>query len=70
VSFVAQSRRLRRHPIQGFLGGLFLGLGAVILLAVSGVAAFSAWWPFAVIVGGCAIVGVLIGLFAPPRAPA
>lgn len=64
-----ETKWLKRHPVRGFLGGLLLGLGAVILLALFGAAAFTAWWPFAVIVGGCAVLGVLIGLFAGAGTP-
>jgi predicted membrane-bound spermidine synthase len=67
MSQVVQTRRLGRHPVRGFLGGLLVGIGAVILLALFGEAAFSAWWPFAVIVAGCVVLGVLVGLFAPAR---
>lgn len=59
-----------RNPLRGFLGGTFLGIGAVILVVVFGLAAFSAWWPFVVIVGGCAVLGTVVGLYAPARASA
>ncbi len=64
---MVESRRKKRHPIRGFVGGLLFGLGAVILLALFGAAPFTAWWPFAVIVGGCAVLGVLVGLFSRAR---
>ncbi|MDA8309399.1 MAG: hypothetical protein M0Z46_02080 [Actinomycetota bacterium] len=65
---VTPTRRLRRHPIQGLLGGLFMGLGAVILLSLSGAVAFGTWSPFAAIAGAFGLAGLLVGLFAP-RAP-
>lgn len=67
MSDAVETRRLNRHPIRGFLGGLLLGLGAVILLALFGGAAFTTWWPFAVIVGSFVVLGVVVGLFTPPR---
>jgi hypothetical protein len=64
---VIQIRKLKRHPIRGFLGGLLLGVGAVILLSLSGGGAFTAWWPFAVIAGGCAALGVALALIIRAR---
>jgi len=64
---VVETRRRYRHPIRGFFGGLLLALGAVILLVLFGAGAFSAWWPFAVILGGGAVMGVAIGVLTPPR---
>lgn len=62
---VVETRRLKRHPIRGILGGLIVALGAAILLALFGAADFTAWWPFALILGGGALLGLLVGLFAP-----
>lgn len=67
MSLTVERKRLRRHPLQGFFGGLFVGMGVLILLVILGAAAFTAWWPFVVIAGGCALLGVVVGLFAPAR---
>ena len=67
TSAMSAARTLRRHPVAGFLGGLVLGVGAVVLLALSGAGPFSSWWPFAALAGGCAALGVLVGLAAPAR---
>ena len=67
TSSMAPTRVLRRHPVVGFLGGLVLGIGAAVLLALFGVGPFSSWWPFAAVAGGCAALGALTGLLAPAR---
>lgn len=55
----------KRHPITGLFGGLLLGLGVIILIVLFGLAAFTAWWPFAVIFGGLIVIGALLGSFGP-----
>jgi hypothetical protein len=67
TSPMSPARTLRRHPAAGFAGGLVLGVGAVVLLALFGVGPFSPWWPFAAVAGGCAALGVLAGVVAPAR---
>ena len=67
TSPMSPARTLRRHPVAGFVGGLVLGVGAVVLLALFGAGPFSSWWPFAAVAGGCAGLGVLAGLAAPAR---
>jgi len=60
------STTVKRHPIRGLLGGLCAGIGATLLLIVYAKAPFgqaTSWVPLLVL----AVVGVLIGLFAPPR---
>lgn len=53
------------HPITGLFGGLLLGLGVIILIVLFGLAAFTTWWPFAVILGGLIVIGALLGIFGP-----
>jgi hypothetical protein len=67
VSFLTEARELRRHPVQGFFGGLCVGVGAIVLLVLFGAAAFTGWWPFAVILGGCCLLGVLVGVLGPRK---
>lgn len=55
----------RRHPVTGLFGGLLLGLGVIILIVLFGLAAFTSWWPFAVILGGIIVIGALLGSFGP-----
>ena len=57
---------VRRHPIRGLLGGLCAGIGATLLLITYAKAPFgeaTGWVPLVVLL----VVGLLIGLFAPPR---
>lgn len=54
-----------RHPITGLFGGLLLGLGVIVLIVLFGLAAFTAWWPFAAILGGIIVIGALLGIFGP-----
>jgi len=67
TSPMSPARTLRRHAAAGFAGGLVLGVGAVVLLALFGVGPFSSWWPFAAVAGACAALGVLAGVVAPAR---
>jgi len=54
-----------RHPVTGLFGGVLLGLGVIILIVLFGLAAFTSWWPFAVILGGIIVLGALLGSFGP-----
>jgi hypothetical protein len=55
------------HFVGGALAGLMLGLGLLIALIVSSLAAFSQWWPYAVILGGAVFLGLLTGTVGPKR---
>jgi hypothetical protein len=57
---------VRRHPIGGAFSGLALGLGFLIMLFIYGLAFFSSWWPYLIILLLFVVAGVLIGLYAPP----
>jgi hypothetical protein len=61
------SAERKRRPVRGFFSGLVLGVGVVILLFIYGAAAFTSFVPFVLIVAALAVIGVLIGLFAPAR---
>lgn len=53
----------QRHPIRGLFAGLFLGLGAAILLVIYGKIAFGTFTPYVVILVGIA-VGVAWAMLA------
>lgn len=55
-----------RHSVRGLFGGLFLGVGLVLMLFVYGVLTVNAytWLGFAV---GGAVLGWLTARFVPPR---
>ncbi len=57
---------MKRHPIRGLVFGLLLGLGAALLLIAYSVVPLGVATPWIVIALG-AIVGLLVGLFGPPR---
>jgi hypothetical protein len=59
---------LHRHPIRGALWGLLMGFGGILLLMVLSIIRLDI--PTAIIytVAG-AVVGLLWGLFAPPKKP-
>ena len=50
------------HPVRGFFGGLFLGLGVALLLIVFAVIALGTLTPYIIIVIG-ALIGLLLGMF-------
>jgi hypothetical protein len=59
---------LHRHPIRGALWGVLMGFGGILLLMVLSIIRLDI--PTAIIytVAG-AVVGLLWGLFAPPKKP-
>jgi predicted ribosomally synthesized peptide with nif11-like leader len=56
-----------KHFVGGFLAGLLLGLGLLIALTVSSLAAFSQWWPYVAILSGAIFLGLLTGTVGPKR---
>ena len=60
--------RLKRHPIRGFLYGIFFGLGLALITVGQGWAALGTWPPFIVLIVGI-IVGTLWATFGPAKAP-
>ena len=63
---MSASVRVRRHPIKGIFAGLFLGLGAAIMLVIYKVIAFGTNTPYVIVIAGI-VVGLAMSLFAPPR---
>jgi hypothetical protein len=57
---------MKRHPIRGFIFGLLLGLGVAMVLISYSIIPLGIATPWVVIAAG-AIVGLLLGLFGPPR---
>lgn len=57
---------IRRHPIRGLIFGLVLGLGAALLLISYSQIPLGIPTPWVVIAIG-ALVGLLVGIFGPPR---
>jgi uncharacterized membrane protein SpoIIM required for sporulation len=58
--------KARRHPVRGFFAGLFLGIGAALLLFVFGVLPFTlAMLGIVTAVG--VVVGVVLAYVAPVR---
>jgi len=56
----------RRHPVRGLFAGLFLGIGAALLLFVFGVLPFTlAMLGIVTAVG--VVVGVVLAYLAPER---
>ena len=56
----------KRHPIIGFFGGLFLGLGVALLLVLYGKIAFGTLTPYVIILAGM-VLGVVWAFVAPAR---
>jgi len=54
----------RRHPVRGFFAGLFLGVGAALLLFVFGVLPFTL-----VMLGIITVVGIVVGVVLAYVAP-
>jgi hypothetical protein len=57
---------VKRHPIKGFFGGLFLGLGVALLLIVTSQIALGTLTPLVVVAVGV-VAGVLWAMFGPAR---
>ena len=58
----------KRHPIRGFLYGILLGLGLMLLVVGQGIAALGTWPPFIVLIAGI-VIGTLWGTFGPAKGP-
>lgn len=56
------STTVQRRPIRGALAGLLLGLGATLMLLLYDVAV-----PGDLVLIGCVVLGVLVGMFGPVR---
>jgi hypothetical protein len=61
------SKKGKRHPIKGALGGLFLGLAVVLLLVIFSISPVKTFTPYYFVVGGCFLLGLLWGIFGPAR---
>jgi hypothetical protein len=57
----------KRHPVRGFVAGLFLGLGVALLLFVLGVLPMTIAWLGIVTLAGI-VLGVVLAYVAPVRA--
>ena len=62
------NEKTRRRPVLGFFAGLVFGLGLALMLAVLGVIPMSVVW-LGVVVGFCAVLGLVAAYLAPARAP-
>ena len=60
------SKSTKRHPLRGLFGGLFLGLGAALLLLAFGVLALKLWYLVGLVAIG-AIIGLVLAFVAPAR---
>ncbi len=58
----------KRHPIRGFIWGIFFGLGLALIAIGQGYAALGTWPPLILLIVGI-VVGTLWGLFAPAKKP-
>ena len=58
----------QRHPIRGFLYGIFFGLGLALIAIGQKWAALGTWPPILLLVGGVA-VGTLWSTVGPAKAP-
>jgi predicted acyltransferase len=59
---------LKRRPIRGFLYGILLGLGLMLIVVGQGWAALGTTPPFIVLLVGL-VLGTLWGLYAPAKQP-
>lgn len=58
----------KRHPIRGFLYGIFFGLGLAMIVVGQGIAALGTWPPVIVFVVGL-IAATLWSIYGPAKAP-
>ena len=58
----------KRKPIRGFLYGIVLGLGLMMIVVGQGIAALGTWPPFLVFLAGV-VIGTLWSTFGPAKAP-
>ena len=58
--------KARRHPVRGFFAGLFLGIGAALLLFVFGVLPFTLAM-LGIVTAVWVVVGVVLAYVAPVR---
>lgn len=58
----------KRHPIRGFLYGIFFGLGLALIVVGQGMAALGTWPPLVVFVVGV-LAATLWGIVSPVKAP-
>ena len=58
----------KRHPIRGFLYGILLGLGLMLLVVGQGIAALGTYPPFIVLIVGI-VAGTLWGMYGPAKGP-
>lgn len=58
----------KRHPIRGFLYGIFFGLGLALIVVGQGIAALGTWPPVIVFVVGL-IAATLWSIYGPAKAP-
>ncbi|MEM9466026.1 MAG: hypothetical protein AAGA90_11670 [Actinomycetota bacterium] len=58
----------KRKPIRGFLYGVVLGLGLMMIVVGQGIAALGTWPPFLVLLAGI-VIGTLWSTYGPAKAP-
>jgi hypothetical protein len=57
---------VKRHPIMGFLAGLFLGLGLFLMLSAMGIVPLTVMWLAILVVGGM-VLGIALAYAVPAR---
>lgn len=57
---------VKRHPIMGFLAGLFLGLGLFLMLSAMGIVPLTVMWLAILVVGGI-VLGIALAYAVPAR---